>query len=257
VKLSLVLCSIIGALGLLACASSPKDNPVTDASLATPCVKNQTLRCQCNLSDGVQTCGDDGKLSECKCTNPKPNPNPNPNPNPTGTTTSNPPPPVNTCGDSVIDKGEACDDGNTLDGDGCSSACQPDGAPAAADTCPGQAVTLWKGSTLILAGSTETYNDDVSASCVPSPGPDRIYAVQPSADGFMSLSAIFAPGFDAIVEVRRDTCDSSNAQVLCNDTFSTAFQNVIQVNAGHTYYVIVDSDSSAMTGAYTIHLELP
>src|SRR5690606_23525616 len=31
-----------------------------------------------------------------------------------------------TCGDHVVDLGEACDDGNTLDGDGCSATCLSD-----------------------------------------------------------------------------------------------------------------------------------
>lgn len=30
------------------------------------------------------------------------------------------------CGNSVVNAGEACDDGNTVSGDGCSAACQPD-----------------------------------------------------------------------------------------------------------------------------------
>jgi len=28
------------------------------------------------------------------------------------------------CGNGIIDVGETCDDGNTIDGDGCSSTCQ-------------------------------------------------------------------------------------------------------------------------------------
>ena len=33
-----------------------------------------------------------------------------------------------TCGDGVIDSGEQCDDGNLIDGDGCSASCQNEGA---------------------------------------------------------------------------------------------------------------------------------
>lgn len=28
------------------------------------------------------------------------------------------------CGNSIVETGETCDDGNTVDGDGCSSTCQ-------------------------------------------------------------------------------------------------------------------------------------
>jgi cysteine-rich repeat protein len=31
---------------------------------------------------------------------------------------------LSVCGDGVLDEGEACDDGNTMDGDGCSSTCE-------------------------------------------------------------------------------------------------------------------------------------
>ena len=31
------------------------------------------------------------------------------------------------CGNSVVDPGEICDDGNSIDGDGCSSTCSIDG----------------------------------------------------------------------------------------------------------------------------------
>ena len=34
-----------------------------------------------------------------------------------------------TCGDGVRDADERCDDGNRLDGDGCSASCQPDDDP--------------------------------------------------------------------------------------------------------------------------------
>jgi cysteine-rich repeat protein len=46
------------------------------------------------------------------------------------------------CGNGTLDPGEACDDGNTADGDGCSSTCQledsdGDGVPDNQDICPG------------------------------------------------------------------------------------------------------------------------
>ena len=40
-----------------------------------------------------------------------------------------PPPPTCCCGDGVINGGEQCDDGNTVDGDGCSSTCQIETPP--------------------------------------------------------------------------------------------------------------------------------
>jgi cysteine-rich repeat protein len=259
VKLSLVLCSIIGGVLIVACASSGP-SPQTDVS-NTLCVPKQTLRCYCDdgIDDGTQVCSDDGKLSPCSCPTKKPS-GTSGGPVPTGSGTTPPPPPpppVNKCGDGNLDKGEACDDGNTTDGDGCSAKCQPDGAPASSESCPGQPLTLWQGSTLTLQGTTEGSNDDVQTSCVESNAPDRIYAIQPSADGFMGIDAEFGAAYDAVIEIRRDTCDSASAQVQCTDTFSLAFKNVVEVKANHTYYVIIDGDSSSAAGAYIINLTLP
>lgn len=36
--------------------------------------------------------------------------------------------PAATCGDGVLDSTECCDDGNTVDGDGCSASCQSESA---------------------------------------------------------------------------------------------------------------------------------
>ena len=36
------------------------------------------------------------------------------------------PPPPPKCGNGVVETGEACDDGNLVDGDGCSAHCGPD-----------------------------------------------------------------------------------------------------------------------------------
>jgi cysteine-rich repeat protein len=37
-----------------------------------------------------------------------------------------PAPVLHVCGDGTVDSGEACDDGNTANGDGCSASCAPD-----------------------------------------------------------------------------------------------------------------------------------
>ncbi len=44
-------------------------------------------------------------------------------------------PPSARCGDGTMDEGEACDDGNTVAGDGCSAYCEAETGPARA--CPG------------------------------------------------------------------------------------------------------------------------
>lgn len=48
------------------------------------------------------------------------------------------------CGDTVADPGEVCDDGNNVDGDGCSADCKNfNGNPTTAVQCPGQQIHVF------------------------------------------------------------------------------------------------------------------
>lgn len=44
--------------------------------------------------------------------------------------------PAPRCGDATVDPGELCDDGNTLDGDGCSADCEIEPPPALCEAAP-------------------------------------------------------------------------------------------------------------------------
>jgi cysteine-rich repeat protein len=238
-----------GAALAVGCATEDADQGRRGGSALTRCVPNQTLVCVCGLDKGAQTCDEQGRLSRCEC----------PSQHPDAPIDFEKPPPGETstaCGNGRLDPGEACDDGNAADGDGCSSTCQPDGAPKAAEQCPGQALTLTKGSKLTLVGTTAGFADDVQTSCFASHGPDRVYAVQPSANGFMTVDAAFASGFNAVVEVRRSTCTLPTAQVLCEDTLSRPFKSVVQVEKDKNYFLIIDGDTESASGAYTIVLDL-
>ena len=246
------LLSIACSWVALACGSEP-DEGRSGGSGLTRCVPNQTLVCTCGLDKGSQTCDEQGRLSKCECPDARPELPLTPSP------ATEPDDVVDldkTCGNGVIDPGEACDDANRIDGDGCSATCQPDGAPKSADACPGQAVSLGKGAKVTLAGTTVGYADDLRATCFDSSGPDRVYAIQPRQNGFMTVDAAFGSGFHAVVEVRRGTCALSTAQVLCEDTLSRPFKNVVQVEKDKNYFLIVDGDSESSSGAYTIVLEL-
>ena len=62
----------------------------------------------------------------------------------------------NVCGEGTVEPGETCDDGNALDGDCCSSACEydpagtpcPDGDPCTTDTCDGAGACTYAGCAL-------------------------------------------------------------------------------------------------------------
>lgn len=244
--------ALLGVTALVVACSAADDEGRPGASaLERGCLPNQTHVCVCGIDKGVQTCDERGKLTKCECPNAHGGEPDSPVDFDTPASTDG-----GVCGNGRIDPGEACDDGNAEDGDGCSARCQPDGAPKSAEQCPGQALTLTKGTRLTLAGTTAGFKDDVQTSCYPSHGPDRVYAIQPSASGFMTVDAAFASGFNAVVEVRRSTCTLPSAQILCEDTLSRPFKSVVQVDKDKNYFLIVDGDVEDANGAYTIVLDL-
>ena len=56
---------------------------------------------------------------------------------------------ANICGDGVLDPGEQCDDGNLLDGDGCSAICEVEFGPVGVE---GEYITA-DTTSLLLAGA--------------------------------------------------------------------------------------------------------
>jgi cysteine-rich repeat protein len=81
--------------------------------------------------------------------------------------TEPPPPPPPACGDGTVDAGEQCDDGNTANGDGCSSTCQTEPPPPPPPAC---------GDGTVDAGEqcddgNTTNGDGCSATCQTEPPP--------------------------------------------------------------------------------------
>jgi cysteine-rich repeat protein len=227
-----------------ACAAKKDDPPKVESSI-TACVPNQTLVCLCGLDEGTQRCTDDGQLTPCDCPKPKTTPaEPAP-----------PPPPPATCGNGTLDPGEACDDGNTKSGDGCSATCMPDGAPASAQTCPGQPVAVWKGSPVELAASTATYKDESFATCDDAYGPDRIFAITPKDTGILQMDLTFENGFYAVVSVR-DTCNETSSEKLCVQALGEPVSRVVPVTKDVPVYLFVDGSLATDKGAFSASLKL-
>lgn len=72
------------------------------------------------------------------------------------------------CGDAVIDDTEDCDDGNTVDGDGCSTACLAEGSSAIGATCGNSDIaydaTTYAGEECDDGNATN--NDGCSSACL-------------------------------------------------------------------------------------------
>lgn len=72
------------------------------------------------------------------------------------------------CGNSVIDSGEQCDDGNRNDADGCSSTCSIENSPPDCSGGYAEVDSLWppnhKFAKFIIKGITDPDNDNVVIS---------------------------------------------------------------------------------------------
>ena len=241
------LVALAGVFAFLAACSAAEDPGRSQSGVVGTCIPNKTYPCLCGLDAGSQTCNADSTYSVCDCKAV--------NASAPSSPPTTPPDSGATCGDGKVDEGESCDDGNAVSGDGCSASCEPDGSPDAALHCPGQSVVLWRGKTATLSGTTVGLGNHFSTSCATASGADRMYAVEPSVDGNMTVNATFAAGFDAVVEIRADACDTG-ASALCEDTFSAPFARIVPVIAHHRYLLVVDGFSSNDAGAFTIELAL-
>ncbi len=237
---------------LFACSSSPPSPSQTTEPIGK-CVPNQTLVCLCGLDQGSQHCTAEGELTPCVCptTSPTPTDTTTPAPTPPG-----PPPPSGPkCGNGVLETGEACDDGNTKDGDGCSAACLPDGAPASGKSCPGQPVAVWKGTPIEFGASTAPYTDAAYSSCDLAFGPDRIFAITPKSDGFLTIDLTLGDRFDAVLSVRGD-CARTSSELACVVSGGEPVSRVVQVKKDTPIFLYVDGSSATDAGAFALSLKL-
>ena len=91
---------------------------------------------------------------------------------------------LSSCGDGVVDSGEGCDDGGTLDGDGCSSTCQVDtgwtctGTPSACQYIARNADAACNSGGLTCSGSGGTDHNDAECYTVNGTGPFSLTGVR-------------------------------------------------------------------------------
>lgn len=223
----------------------------------TSCEAGQSRRCQCDLKLGTQTCAEDLKFGACTCDSQPSAPTNTGGPVVTPTP-GNPTPPKSpgttvvpdNCGNGRIDEGEACDDGNRRDGDGCSSTCHPDGAPATAETCsPGQPVAVNK-AMVTLVGSTRTYAADIGVNG--ATGPDRVYAVTAARAGALSVT-LQQTNYTAVVYVSQfGSCSPDETPSWMLTTAGES--NSVPVYAGEVVKLIVAGVNSSDSGEYSVQV---
>ncbi len=236
-----------------ACASSSKATPKTER-LCTP---DAWVYCRCqNRDEGSKQCNEEGsKFGPClPCETPD---NPvldDEDPFPIDEPDGGPLPEPATCGDKVVQEGEACDDGNTDDTDGCSAACKLAGAdPPSSRTCPGMPVHVW-GSPVEYIGTTvgapnAFYPDPVcSTPSVPTrgqSGPERIFAVTPHKSGVLVATTADA-GMNTVLWMMQPckvgTSQAPATYLSCANLKDNNDSERVElpVQAGQTYAVVVD-----------------
>ncbi len=162
-----------------------------------------------------------------------------------------------TCGNNLLEPGEACDDGNAVNGDGCSSSCTVEG-----QTCADAVkVTLGLG-TQKFTGTTAGGGSHTGICA--SAGPDRIYAVTASATGFLTASLTRANTTYPSVLYARSGCDAAATEILCADSKDPAGNVALvggevvsfPVNANQLVYVFVDGAAANDAGNYELVLDL-
>jgi len=160
------------------------------------------------------------------------------------------------CGNGVAESPEACDDGNTLAGDGCAPDCSLEAGGVLTD-CPGQGIFLTgvgdAPRKISLAGSTSvaTSSTQTASGCTAS-GRNTVYAITPDVNGSI-VASLVATYDDAVIHLRSE-CDNSTSQLTCfraNEPLET-IEVVAPVEAGFPTYVIVDSYLSTLHGPYIL-----
>jgi cysteine-rich repeat protein len=176
------------------------------------------------------------------------------------------------CGDGKIDSGEACDDANKTEGDGCSNSCRAvDGNPAGADCLKPHVVHMWKGQTVSGTGSTVSYGNTFTkpgSSCDPTIGsniaPDHVYEVTAHSAGTLKVTMTPEATFNGQLVATKACAAPAAASDLAGDTFNKC--NVGSVGAAEIVTVPVQNNQKVYVtadgvltgkGAYTIKFELP
>jgi cysteine-rich repeat protein len=228
-----------------------------DETNQTECPAGRQLFCRCaDGTGGTQKCGADGKFEDkCgPCLNDQNGPGQGPGPRPVERAV---------CGNGIVELGEACDDGNTLDGDGCSSICQRGSSTApppgqGLDTCEGVAALPIKiGVEFRVQQALAVANDDLRGSCG-GDNADLVFAGFSTLAGRLRLSVTADdPTLDPVVYVRTGACEAEASELPdgCRNAAGAgaAEELDVPVDANTVYYVVVDAQGAPVgPGSFTI-----
>jgi cysteine-rich repeat protein len=199
------------------------------------------------------------------------------------------------CGDSFLNPGEACDDHNTDDGDGCSSLCTIEAADPLVEDCasvsPQAAHQLVAGAQFLTpvgaAATTLGALDNEHGTCQLAPAdpaesyaPDQVYKMRSPVPGMATVTLGLDPAgipycgadvnaepslpyssgcYDRSLFIREADC-TAGAEVACTEgtNWWDVEQALIPIAADTDYYVFADGWLAGYgydVGSYTIQVE--
>lgn len=149
------------------------------------------------------------------------------------------------CGDGLVSGNEPCDDGNNVDGDGCSATCTVE-TLANVNTCPGYALTL-QGSgsgprTGVVTIDTSKLTGEYAGSCGGS-SKDAVVVVTPPISGKLTAK-LTGINYQPIMYIRT-SCTDAATEAGCDSDLPTPGTDsrdltVASVTAGTPYYIFID-----------------
>ena len=249
----------------IGCGSSSSGGGAGGAP-ATLCKANQDVYCRCqDFSEGTKTCAPDGQ-SYGACL-PCPGDTPMPDAGDPGMVDGGSADATiadadagSLCGNAKVDPGEACDDGNLVNDDGCTTVCAPAGGyPAKAGLCPGMSVDVWTDPVTFLSTTKLfplTYRAKVSCGgATGTLGSDRVFMVTPHKSGTLTVKTTGAT-FDVMLYARSD-CATESSELVCQNAVNGPGDETIGVAAqsGIPIYVLVDGATST-TGDLSLTVSL-
>lgn len=163
-----------------------------------------------------------------------------------------------TCGNFVLEPTEGCDDGNTINGDGCTSDCFSE-----EDACNlAIPVTLAPGTQSFFGalGGGANHAPTLGASCQAGAGagPEAVYQVSVTEQGHVTAYLPSAgTGFNTVLYSRL-TCSQQSSQLSCHDNDAGAGAGEVVstwLEPGETVFLFVDTGGAAV-GDYELVLDL-
>ncbi len=129
-----------------------------------------------------------------------------------------------------------------------------DGALKVACEEPQDVGTLDVATSHSFSGSTAEYADSLLTACggtAERSGPDYAFQFQVSETATATATLTTTAAIDFVIEVRGDECDGEDVGLLCSDSADVQFL----VEAGRTYFVVVEPGSGIDRGDFDLALE--